>query len=145
MHTMIGWEFDQATDNGARGSRHETRREEAKIDDAGAENGTMVLQIAVNQQMGNQRMGTGVVATNNFTHSREVWALTDRSTGNLLLDHACAVRMVLAKACQKQWRKVNVQVHSQQLIRQLASGNVRDIRLATLIEDIKNLSSLFML
>lgn len=88
-------------------------------------------------------VGIGVEVRDESNVVSEVWAMKERSTGNFLVDYANAVRLSLAKAWLKQWTKIKVMLLSQKLIKGIHAAKAKDIRLATLLEDIGNIKAMF--
>ena len=64
--------------------------------------------------------------------------MRDRSAGIQALDLAEAVRLALIKASGKQWLEVCVQIPLKHLMVSLKSRKTKDIRLATMTDDINN-------
>lgn len=52
--------------------------------------------------------------------------------------------MAIIKARQQQWQKITVYMPSSQLLKGLTEGIAKDIKLATLTDDINNLRALFL-
>ena len=88
-------------------------------------------------------LGIGV-AINTMSHdATKFWALKDRSYRNKNTDVASAVRLVLCKALEKGWCNVRIQLQNKKVLRQIKHGKSSDGKLATILEDIFYLMSLF--
>lgn len=77
------------------------------------------------------------------------WAMYERSYNCQQLDEAEAmdeaeaIKLAMSKLTVKRWRKIIVQSSKKQLLQQIQSQSVKDIKMHTLIEDIISLKSLF--
>ncbi|XP_071921851.1 uncharacterized protein [Coffea arabica] len=116
-------------------------KEEAEPEEGGRDE--MQIRISTQVQEPTNRIGTGIIATN-FNHQLvAAWALIDRKARNQVQNIAEAVKMAIIKAKQQQWQKITVYIPSPQLLKGLTEGIAKDIKMATLTDDINNLRALF--
>ncbi|CDP09717.1 unnamed protein product [Coffea canephora] len=119
----------------------ERDRETAETDEGGRDE--MQIRLSTHVQEQTNRVGTGIIATN-FNHQLvSAWALTDRYAGSHLQTSAEAVKMAIIKARQLQWQKITVHLLSPQLLKMITNGLAKDIKMATLTDDINSLRALF--
>nr|XP_027102930.1 uncharacterized protein LOC113724203 [Coffea arabica] len=98
----------------------------------------MQIRISTHVQEQTNRVGTGIIETN-FNHQLvSAWALTDRKTGNHLQTITEAMKMAITKARQQQWQKITIHILSPQLLKVITKGMAKDIKMATLTDDINN-------
>lgn len=125
------------------GSRHETREESGIREQNVGKAGGKQVQLTIHQNVDQHILGIGVVTSDITSQALEIWALKERASGDSLLDYALALRLTLAKARQKQWTRITIHVQSQQMLKWLSTGKSKDMRMATLLDDVQNLKSLF--
>lgn len=101
------------------------------------------IRIAVHRLERNWRLGIGVVITNPTAQHKEGWAMRERCTDNQLLDKVNAIKLTLSKAAMKGWRNIAVGVQDQDAFNIIRGQKLKDIRMATLVDDIKHLRLLF--
>ena len=78
---------------------------------------SIVLQVISTSWQRQLSTGIGVVAET-FSHTRIAeWALKERSLGTKLLDDAAAVKLVLCKALEQNWDKINILLQNKELLR----------------------------
>lgn len=124
-------------------SRHETRNETKINEQVVEKEDRNVLHLAMHQREEGHKVGMGVVLSDPTNKVLEIWAMKERSTGDSLLDQAMSVRLILAKARNKQWKRVKIHIQYQQLLEWLSSGKSKIMGLATLFDDVQNLKALF--
>nr|XP_027086544.1 uncharacterized protein LOC113708281 [Coffea arabica] len=131
------WSLENTTPEGAERDKEEEEPEEGGSDE-------MQIRISTQVHESTNRIGTGIIATNFNQQLVAAWALTDRKARNQLQNVAEAVKMAIIKARQQQWQKITVYIPSSQLLKGLTEGIAKDIKLATLTDDINNLRALFL-
>lgn len=124
-------------------SRHEPRCDTVEADQEVVDDDRNFLHLAFHQREEGHTVGMGVVVSDPSKKVLEIWALKERSSGDSLLDQAMSVRLILAKASGKQWRRVKIHLQSHQLLEWLSSGKSKIMGLATLFDDVQNLKTLF--
>nr|XP_027090514.1 beta-D-glucosyl crocetin beta-1,6-glucosyltransferase-like [Coffea arabica] len=102
------------------------------------------VQVAITIKKERQVVGIGVMTTDINGQEKALWAMRERSAGHWLLDYAEALKLAMAKARAQQWSRIKVGITYQQLLRQLRSGRVKDIRLLAQVEEIDRISSMFV-
>nr|XP_027076591.1 uncharacterized protein LOC113700360 [Coffea arabica] len=117
----------------------------AREEPVAVEEGSADIQIRVTTQVqkDSSRVGMGIIATNSKKQVVIAWALNDRTSGSQLQVTAKAVKLAIIKAKKQQWQEIKVRIPIIQVLKEITSRKTRDIRMATLIDDINNLRSLF--
>lgn len=97
--------------------------------------------------MNNHNMSIGIVINQPDQRLHRGWALRARSSGSALLDEASALKLAMCKIAsmpvRTHIREVQFQVQNPQLLSQIRTNSVGDIRLATVVDDIVHLRELF--
>ena len=109
----------------------------------GEDENLLNISVEVGQHVEGQNMGIGVAVENTLGQKCEAWILNERSTGSVVLDNLLAIKLALCKLKEKGWQYIKIQTPCTQvlnLIRYQASTNQR---LATHLEDIKDLCLMF--
>ena len=60
------------------------------------------------------------------------------------MDTAAAIKLAMIKAREQQWRRIQVAITQRQLLKMIETKRATDIRLHSHIEDIYDLSSMFV-
>ncbi|XP_027062866.2 uncharacterized protein [Coffea arabica] len=108
-----------------------------------ADSNMMLVTVDISHPNEGKPLGIGIVAQQG-TNVHAAWALTNRSSGDTLLDYATAIKLALVKVRQLPWPEVNLLVSSIQMLRLLRINKTRDIRHFAHLEDIHMLKALFM-
>ncbi|XP_027181659.1 uncharacterized protein LOC113780035 [Coffea eugenioides] len=103
------------------------------------------IQIRISTKVQDQtnRVGMGIFASTFNNQWVAAWALIDRKTMNQMQSTAEAVKMAIIKARHQQWKEIVVHIPCPQLLKMIKERMAKDIKMATLIDDINDLRSLF--
>ena len=71
------------------------------------------------------------------------WAFRERAAGSQVQQQAEAIKFALVKAAEQGWRIIKVDVANKQLLEQIQGKKNMDKWTATLLQDIRELSTLF--
>ncbi|XP_027121672.1 uncharacterized protein [Coffea arabica] len=130
-------------------STNETATLHAPIPQLHSAFGTLEVTVGATSTMNNHNMGIGIVIKQPDQRLHRGWALRARSSGSSLLDDANALKLAMCKIGSMPVRthisEVQFQVQNPQLLSQIRTNSVGDIRLATVVDDIVHLRELFPL
>lgn len=104
----------------------------------------ITICLAFDTQRKASQMGIGIVAVRGNDQVLATWAVKEYSTGNILMDTAVAIKLAMIKAREQQWRRIQVAITQRQLLKMIETKRATDIRLHSHIEDIYDLSSMFV-
>ncbi|XP_027126082.2 uncharacterized protein [Coffea arabica] len=104
---------------------------------------TIVMEVATESQVGKVPLGIGVRVRRHPNTLLAEWALRERSLGNITINDAVAIKLILCKALEQGWSRIAIHFHNQDLMRQMKNRCPSNSSLATLIEDILNMQRLF--
>ena len=105
--------------------------------------GVIKIRFAIHKRQDSPDMGIGATAMEDNQHLIKSWAAKDRSTGHHHVDELVAIKLLMSKALMLRWRKIEMQIQNKQALNCILSRKSHDIRQATLMEDIYQLSLLF--
>ncbi|XP_027090263.2 uncharacterized protein [Coffea arabica] len=109
----------------------------------GEDDNLLNISVEVGQHVEGQNMGIGVTAENNLCQKCAAWILKERSTGSVVLDNFLAIKLALCKLKEKGWQYIKIQTPCTQVLNMIRYQASSNLRLATHLEDIKDLCSMF--
>lgn len=71
--------------------------------------------------------------------------MKERSSGSKNVNETVAIKLVMCRAVEQQWRRIKIQMQNKELLKQLISQRALDSKVATLMEDIQSLKVLFQM
>ena len=101
------------------------------------------ISVEVGQHVEGQNMGIGVAAQNNWNQKCEAWILNERSTGSAVQDNLLAIKLALYKLKEKGWQHIKIRTSCIQVLNIIRYQAFSNLKLATHLEDIKDLCSMF--
>ena len=141
---MKEWlEFGEIDKMETRMSTNETEALQLHHQQLRSEFGSLIFSIGITRDKNQPWLGIGICLTEADQGSKRGWALRETSSGSVLLDEAIALKLAMCKAANMQHRAVQFQVQNQKLLNHIRTKQVRDIRLATIVDDIVQLRLLF--
>ena len=103
----------------------------------------LLLKIHTYQSKDQPTVGIGISVTDYMGQLQAVWALTERTSGDLLQDQAAAVRLALLKAGNQGWSNIQVELDNRKLVEAIKKPSHNNHLMATLLEDIRSICNLF--
>ncbi|XP_027177933.1 uncharacterized protein LOC113777087 [Coffea eugenioides] len=135
---------EQATDQSKQKmTLEDAERDEVEVDPEEAGRNESQIRISTKVQEQSNRVGMGFIASNFNNQLVAAWALIDKKIGNQMQSTAEAVKMAIIKARQQQWKEIIVHIPNSQLLKMITERMDKDIKMATVIDDINDLRSLF--
>ena len=108
-----------------------------------SEYGILEVRIGVTSDISNHAFGIGISLNQGDQGPHRGWALRAKSSGSILVDEAIALKLAMCKTATTQAREVQFQVQNPQILNNIRTNRVSEIRLATVVDDILQLSQLF--
>ncbi|XP_027181770.1 uncharacterized protein LOC113780156 [Coffea eugenioides] len=136
-------EFQQAQRIEQQLSISETETAEVQDEMVGENDNIRTISIAVGQHTEGQNMGIGITVQNTQSQICAAWALKERSTGSVTLDHFLALQLTLCKIMAQGWQYIKILLSCSQVLRLIKCQASRDMCIAGHLEDIRHISSLF--
>ena len=103
----------------------------------------MQLRIATKWNKASKSIGYGIVAADCRGQDVMGWKMRERESSNQVQHEAEGVKWALIKATEQGWRLVCIGVPNMDLLQQIQGTKTVGLWLATLIEDIRELSKMF--
>nr|XP_027071836.1 uncharacterized protein LOC113696654 [Coffea arabica] len=136
-------EFVEATAKASRMSTEETGTQETFLQQEEMIEDTLSLRIASKKMQNSPHIGIRITISLNNQEPARDWGLHERSTSHQLIDDLAVVKLLMSKAAMQEWRKILIQTDSKQVLKLILNSKTQDMHLATLLEDIHHLKSLF--
>ncbi|XP_027174688.1 uncharacterized protein LOC113774342 [Coffea eugenioides] len=136
-------EYHQSQQIEHRMSISETEIAQDEEERVGEDDNLLNISVEVGQHVEGQNMGIGVTTENNLCQKCEAWMLNERSTGSAVLDNLLAIKLALCKLKGKGWQHIKIQTPCTQVLNMIRYQASSNQRLATHLEDIKDLCSMF--
>ncbi|XP_027067657.1 uncharacterized protein [Coffea arabica] len=105
--------------------------------------GGMHIRISTKWNKETKSIGYGIVAADSRGQDVLGWKMRERESNNQLQHEAEGVKLALIKAAEQGWRLVCIEVPGKDLLQQIQGIKTVDMWLATLIDDIHELSIMF--
>lgn len=142
-------EFDSAAKNARSWSKDKTRvphqiHEQDVSQNHGNRLRAMQIRISSCWNKEVKIIGYGIVAIDRSGQNLMGWKLRERASGNQLQQCAEGVKLALIKAAEQGWRLFSIEIPDTNLLQQILGGRiVVDLLLATLVNDIRELSTMY--
>ncbi|XP_027174467.1 uncharacterized protein LOC113774101 [Coffea eugenioides] len=103
----------------------------------------MHIRIATSWNKETKFIGYGIIAANSRGQDVIGWKMRERASESQLQQRAEGVKWALIKAAEQRWRLVCIEVPGKDLLQQIQGSKTANMWIATLINDIRELSTMF--
>ncbi|XP_071912287.1 uncharacterized protein [Coffea arabica] len=103
----------------------------------------MHIRIATSWNKETKFIGYGIIAANSRGQDVIGWKMRERASESQLQQRVEGVKWALIKAAEQRWRLVCIEVPGKDLLQQIQGSKTANMWIATLINDIRELSTMF--